>query len=56
MLCGNCRGDGYLLIKLDDGKDKIEYIAEDCPECLGIGEIQSEDTPRYPDSHGNDDY
>lgn len=56
MICGNCNGDGHILIKkvADDGS--IKFIPEDCPECLGVGEIQIDNTPKYPDSHGDDNY
>jgi DnaJ-class molecular chaperone len=56
MLCGNCRGDGHIIIRIQKADGSIEYVPEDCPECLGVGEIQTESTPMYPDSKGCDDY
>lgn len=56
MLCGKCKGDGYLLIKADNLNGDIEYQPIDCDECLGVGEIQIDTTPKYPDSYGNDSY
>lgn len=55
MLCGECRGNGYILIKIEEN-ESIEYQAVDCPECLGVGEIKFDTTPNYPDSYGNNDY
>lgn len=56
MICGTCRGDGHIIVRTQNSDGAVEFVPEDCPECLGVGEIFIEETPVYPDSKGNDDY
>jgi DnaJ-class molecular chaperone len=55
MICDRCHGNGYIIIivKIDDGTATYEPI--DCPDCLGVGEILAEATPKYPGTHGEDE-
>jgi len=56
MICGTCRGDGHIILKIEKEDGSREFIPETCPECMGVGEILSEVTSTYPDSKGDDNY
>jgi hypothetical protein len=56
MICDPCQGNGYIIIiSTIDDDGAVTYEPIDCPDCLGVGEILIEETPKYPGTHGEDE-
>lgn len=54
MICDNCAGLGHILVPVLQATGETEYVAKDCSECLGVGEVEAETTPKYPGTKGKD--
>jgi len=51
MICSNCKGNGYIKMVLEEGR---EHVVLQCPECDSEGEIyvdESEVVESYIDAH-----
>ena len=51
MICSNCKGNGYIKMVLEEGR---EHVVLQCPECDSEGEIyvdESEIVESYIDAH-----
>ena len=51
MICSNCKGNGYIQLTLEEGR---EHVVVQCPECDSEGEIyvdESEGLDNYIDAN-----
>ena len=56
IICSNCRGNGYIQLTLEEGR---EHVVAQCPECDSEGEIyvdESEVVESYIDADNTTDH